>query len=209
MNQTENEDKSIFVHIDLIDNMSWQDACTHTSIILITSSRDDTFHLRSKFQQFKNVAHLAKYEFNEKRIEIMKQNKIETVVLLQVKGYNELAVALINNGFSVKILEMSVTNILDGTESELLKHINRSKDYYIHWFDIISKKTDIIVNTTSLEIEIVNLIRKLDFSKLDHVQFNYWLIQMIQLENGYGEPLLFNFIRRAVITTYNTAQTKE
>lgn len=203
MKQTESEDKSIFVHIDLIDNMSWQDACTHTSIILITSSRDDTFHIRSKFQQFKNVAHLAKYECDEKYIEVMKQNGIETVVLLPTENYDTLAISLINVGFTVIILEMSVTDILDGSANELSKRISKSKDYYTHWFEKISKKTDIIVNVTGLEIEITNLIRKLDFNKLDHIPFNHWFIQMLQLENGYGEPLIFNMVQKAIITTYN------
>lgn len=203
MKQTENENKSIFVHIDLIDNMSWQDACTHSDTILITSSRDDTFNIRSKFQQFKNVAHLINYEFDEKYIEIMMRNEITTVVLLPNKNHDTLAISLINAGFTVKILKMTVTHILDTTESELLKYINRSKGYYMHWFECISKKSDIIVNTTGLEIEIINLISKLDFNKLNHVQFNYWLIQMIQLDNGCGEPLLFNLIQRATINTYN------
>lgn len=202
MKQTEGEDKSIFVHLDLIDSMAWQDACTHTNIILITSSRDDTFFIRSKFQQFKNVAHLANYEFDGKYIEIIKQNGIETVVLLPIENYDILAISLINVGFTVKILEMSVTDILNGTSSELSKHISRSKCYYAHWFGKISNKTDIIANTTCLEMEIVNLIRKLKFEKLNHVPFNYWLIQMIQLEN-FGEPLLFNLIQKAIINTYN------
>jgi len=203
MKQAVNEDKSIFVHLDLIDSMAWQDACTHTNIILITSSRDDTFFLRSKFQQFKSVAHLANYDFDEKYIEIMEQNGIEIVVLLPTENYTTLAISLINVGFTVKILEMTITDILSGTSSELSKHINRSKDYYIHWFEKISKKTDIIVNATGLEMEIINLIRKLDFNKLNHIPFNYWLIQMVQLDNGCGEPLLFNFIQKSVITTYN------
>lgn len=203
MNKNESEDKSIFVHIGLIDEMSFQDGCANTDTILITRSRDDTFNIRSKFQQFKNVAHLINYEFDSKYIEAMEQNGIETVVLLPTENYDTLAISLINVGFTVNVLEMAVTDILSWTSSELPKQISRSKGYYTHWFDKIAKKTDIIANPTGLEIEIINLIRKLDFNRLDHVPFNHWLIQMVQLENGYGEPLLFNLIQKSIITTYN------
>jgi hypothetical protein len=202
MEKTKNEDKSIFVHLDLIDEMAWKDACINTNSILIVPSRDDTLNIRSKIQSFRNIAHLSNYEFSEKYLQIMIDNGIETAILLPVKDYDTLSIKLINKGFTIKILEMNIADLSNSNCNDLCKYISRSKSYYLFWFEHLSRQNDFITNPSSLEIELASLIRKLDFTKLDHIQFNNFLINMIQLEN-LGEPLIYNFLKKGVINTYN------
>lgn len=201
MEQTKNEDKSIFVHLDQIDDMAWTDSCSDTNLLLITANRDDTFNIRSK-TKYKNVAHLFNYELNQSRVNLMVKSKIETVVLLPIENYDALAISLINNGFTIKVLEMKASDIINSNINDLCKYISRSKQYYSFWLEHLSKQNDFITNPSSLEIELTTLIHKLDFTKLDHIQFNIFLINMIQLEN-LGEPLIYNFLKKSIINTYN------
>lgn len=192
-------EKNIFVNLEVLDEMIWQDATTNTKVLLILDSRDDVFNVKSKIK-YKYVSYFPKYEINNKFLNTLKESKIENIVLLPLNSYDFLSIELINNGFNVTILDITTKEILLKNLEELTKVINnKTKSYYDHWLENLSRKSDFIANPTGLEIKITNLLKQLNFENLNHIPFNTWLTQTIQLDNGCGEPLIFNLMKKSII----------
>ena len=200
MNNKSNEN-NIFVNLDVLDEMIWTDAISNTNTLFLLNGRDDVFNVKSTIK-YKNVTYFPRYEINDKFLTILNESKIKNIILLPAHNYKNLSIELINNGFIVAILNLTIAEVLSKNIDELTKLINnKTQSYYNYYFENLSRKKDIIANPQELEDELIDLISKLKFNHLNHIPFNIWLTQMIQLDNGCGEPLIYNLLKKA-LTNY-------
>jgi hypothetical protein len=196
-------ENDIFMHVNLIDKVIWEQSTANTDTIIILPARDDTYNIMSK-TKYKSVSHFANYQINADHLTILKKSKVETVILLALPNYQELAITLINNGYTVIILNQSIKEITCSTTDGINKSIKtKSTPYFDYIYSDFAKSNDIITFPAKLENFITQLIEKIDFNCSDHIPFNNFLIRMIGLDNGCGEPLLFNLIKKSLINTLN------
>lgn len=196
---------NLFEYVSTIDKMILDDALIDATRILILSTRDDVFKVKSSLA-FRPVIYFDNYEFNDRHAKSMHKAGIDEVVLIPLDGYEQLAIKLINAGFSVKILNMRTNEILKSTSDALTKSISKStKSYYDFSFDefCINHSDSLLSNPALLENKVVELIESLNFQKIDHVSFDCWLNMMIGKQDAYYAPILFNMLKTAVIKTYN------
>jgi hypothetical protein len=200
------KDNDIFMHVNLIDKVVWEQSTLNTDTIIITSSRDDTYNIMS-LTGYKNVSHFTDYKMNKDHFAILKKSKVENIILMPLPNYQELAIELINCGYSLTVLNQTTKELINSTTDEINKTIKtNATPYYEYIYTEFAKCNDILTFPSKLESFLTTLIDKIDFNSTNHIQFNRFLIYMIGLDNGCGEPLLFNFIKNAIIDTYNSKE---
>ncbi|MEL7641523.1 MAG: hypothetical protein AAGU21_17960 [Solidesulfovibrio sp.] len=196
-------ENDIFMHVGLIDKVVWEQSTSNTDTIIITPSRDDTYNIMS-LTGYKSVSHFANYEINEDHFTILKKSNVENIVLLALPNYQELAIELINSGYSITILNQTTKELINSTKDEINKSTKtKSMPFYEYLYTEFAKCNDILTFPSNLENFLTQLIDKIDFNSANHIQFNRFLIHMIGLDNGCGEPLLFNLIKKSLINTIN------
>ena len=125
-------------------------------------------------------------------------------MLLELPNYQELAIELINYGYTVIILNQSIKDIASSTTDQIQKSIKtKSTPYFDHIYSEFAKSNDVLTFPAKLETFMAQLTEKIDFNCADHIPFNRFLMHMIGLDNGCVEPLLFNLIKKSLITTLN------
>ncbi|MYL82456.1 hypothetical protein GTA51_04795 [Desulfovibrio aerotolerans] len=197
------KENDIFMNLGLIDKIVWEQATSDTETIIIMPSRDDTYDVMSK-TGYKSVSHFANYKINNDHIDILQKSKVETIVLLSLPNYQELAFKLINEGYTIVILNQSIKDITNSTIDSIHKSIKtKSTPYYDYIYSEFARSNDVLTFPAKLESFLTQLIEKIDFNRANHIPFNNFLIHMLGLDNGCGEPLLFNLIKKSLITTLN------
>ena len=197
------KENDILMNLVLIDKIVWEQSTANTDTIIILPSRDDTYNVMSK-TGYKSVSHFANYQINADHLTILKNSKVETVILLALPNYQELAIELINYGYTVTILNQSIVDITNSTIDKIHKSIKtKSTPYFEFIYSEFAKSNDILTFPAKLESFLTQLLEKIDFNRADHIPFNRFLIHMIGLDNGCGEPLLFNLIQKSLINIVN------
>jgi len=201
------KENDIFMHVDLIDKVVWEQSTSNTDTIIITSSRDDTYNIMS-LTGYKSVSHFTNYKINKDHLAILKKSNVENILLFEFSNYQELAIELINSGYNITILNQPTKELINSTKDEINKSIKtKSTPYYDHIYTEFAKANDTLTFPSKLEIFLTQLIEKIDFNRLNHIPFNNFLIRLIGLDNGCGEPLLFNLMKKSLI--YYTAKNGE